>query len=531
MPACDLAHHALDLVGSSRIHRRHPPRRQAPKTTEPGGREHVLRILKAHVDPVRIGLPELDERVRHRRAVAVEDSNPQPDAIAAGIGAHEASERRVVGQREVEERADGLRRGRDEAHFGQPRQRERLAHAGSIIHNTDHDPSPKHRGRSALRTPRRRRRRQHGERHRPEDGDRRLQRDARRPRRREGRARPRHHREDAERRRRAQASSPPRTRPRSARGSPARRASRILDDVDLVVEAVFEDLAIKKTVFAAPRRGLPPRRDPGHQHLVVRGYRARAAPPRRPERVVGLHYFYHPAKNRLVEVVSGRATDPAAYRRAWRLQEALGKTPIASSDSYGFIVNRFFLPWLDRSRAHARGGCRRHGDDRRGGEEGVRDRHGSVRADERHRCPDRVACRDDARAGVRRDVRSAGAAARAGGIRPAVGDCRDAGRGTVHDRRRSAGDCGVLRRGRARRRGRRHDRRHRHRRARGAALAPGPVRADEPLRHRAGARSRHRLRHALEPAASPPRSNARPAPGSRSASPSFVRRSTTASRR
>ncbi len=69
-------------------------------------------------------------------------------------------------------------------------------------------------------------------------------------------------------------------------------------------------------------------------------------PPRRPERVVGLHYFYHPAKNRLVEVVSGRATDPAAYRRAWRLQEALGKTPIASSDSYGFIVNRFFLPWL-----------------------------------------------------------------------------------------------------------------------------------------------------------------------------------------
>ncbi len=66
----------------------------------------------------------------------------------------------------------------------------------------------------------------------------------------------------------------------------------------------------------------------------------------RPQRVVGLHYFYHPAKNRLVEVVSGQATDPATHRRAWRLQEALGKTPIASSDSYGFIVNRFFLPWL-----------------------------------------------------------------------------------------------------------------------------------------------------------------------------------------
>src|SRR6202008_3087270 len=66
----------------------------------------------------------------------------------------------------------------------------------------------------------------------------------------------------------------------------------------------------------------------------------------RPERVLGLHYFFHPAKNRLVEVVPGKATDANHLRRAWRLQEALGKTPIASSDAYGFIVNRFFLPWL-----------------------------------------------------------------------------------------------------------------------------------------------------------------------------------------
>ena len=62
--------------------------------------------------------------------------------------------------------------------------------------------------------------------------------------------------------------------------------------------------------------------------------------------MIGLHYFYHPAKNRLVEVIGGQATDPRLLRRAWRLQEAIGKTPIASSDSYGFIVNRFFLPWL-----------------------------------------------------------------------------------------------------------------------------------------------------------------------------------------
>ena len=118
-----------------------------------------------------------------------------------------------------------------------------------------------------------------------------------------------------------------------------------LADVDLVVEAVFENLDIKRDVFR--RLDLVCRPDAilatNTSSFAVTEL---AGATRRPERVVGLHYFYHPAKNRLVEVVSGGETDAHAYRRAWRLQEALGKTPIASSDSYGFIVNRFFLPWL-----------------------------------------------------------------------------------------------------------------------------------------------------------------------------------------
>jgi enoyl-CoA hydratase / 3-hydroxyacyl-CoA dehydrogenase len=118
-----------------------------------------------------------------------------------------------------------------------------------------------------------------------------------------------------------------------------------LAEVDLVVEAVFEDLDIKKTVFRRLEQVC--RADAilatNTSSFAVTELAGATATP---ERVVGLHYFYHPAKNRLVEVVSGQQTDPAAHRRAWRLQEALGKTPIASSDSYGFIVNRFFLPWL-----------------------------------------------------------------------------------------------------------------------------------------------------------------------------------------
>ncbi len=118
-----------------------------------------------------------------------------------------------------------------------------------------------------------------------------------------------------------------------------------LSGVDLVVEAVFEDVAVKTEVF---RRldGVCDRHTILATNTSSYSVSELAAATRHPERVLGLHYFFHPAKNRLVEVIAGTATDPHHYRRAWRLQEALGKTPIASSDSYGFIVNRFFLPWL-----------------------------------------------------------------------------------------------------------------------------------------------------------------------------------------
>jgi enoyl-CoA hydratase/3-hydroxyacyl-CoA dehydrogenase len=121
-----------------------------------------------------------------------------------------------------------------------------------------------------------------------------------------------------------------------------------LADADLVVEAVFEDLDVKRDVFG--RLGEACRPDAilatNTSSYSVGDLAAAAA---HPERVIGLHYFYHPAKNRLVEVVAGRATEREALARAWALQELLGKTPIASRDSSGFIVNRFFSPWLNEA--------------------------------------------------------------------------------------------------------------------------------------------------------------------------------------
>ena len=118
-----------------------------------------------------------------------------------------------------------------------------------------------------------------------------------------------------------------------------------LRDADLVVEAVFEDKAIKQDVF---RRLEAVCRPDAILATNTSSYLVSdiASAVRTPERVVGLHYFFHPAKNRLVEVIPGKATDGAIVRRAWALQEQLGKIPIASRDVSGFVVNRFFVVWL-----------------------------------------------------------------------------------------------------------------------------------------------------------------------------------------
>ena len=121
-----------------------------------------------------------------------------------------------------------------------------------------------------------------------------------------------------------------------------------LADVDLVVEAVFEDLDVKREVF----RNLAEHTRPdailatNTSSFYVRDL---AAVVEHPERVLGLHYFYHPAKNRLVEVVPADKTSDEAFRKAWAIQEAMGKTPIRCKDAPGFVVNRYFVPWLNES--------------------------------------------------------------------------------------------------------------------------------------------------------------------------------------
>ena len=119
-------------------------------------------------------------------------------------------------------------------------------------------------------------------------------------------------------------------------------------DTDLVIEAVFEDFDVKTAVFS----DLDAVCD---EHTILASntsslsVNALAEATGRPDRFVGLHFFYHPAKNRLVEVIPAASTSASTIERTVQYCRTLGKVVIVCSDRPGFVVNRFFVPWLNEA--------------------------------------------------------------------------------------------------------------------------------------------------------------------------------------
>ncbi len=117
---------------------------------------------------------------------------------------------------------------------------------------------------------------------------------------------------------------------------------------DLVVEAVVEDLDVKKDLFGRLGRACGPATVLATNTSSFRVADIAAATPH-PERVVGLHFFFPASVNALVEVIRGPDTSDEAYEAGWAAAEAIGKMPIATADTPGFCVNRFFVPWLNEA--------------------------------------------------------------------------------------------------------------------------------------------------------------------------------------
>jgi 3-hydroxybutyryl-CoA dehydrogenase len=117
-----------------------------------------------------------------------------------------------------------------------------------------------------------------------------------------------------------------------------------LGDCDVVIEAVYEDLALKAETFG--RLSAICRRDAVfHTNTSTLSVTAIAAGSARPERVVGTHYCNPAPLMKLVEVARARQTEDEAYERTLRFLDSLGKTCVTCQDTPGFLVNRFLIPF------------------------------------------------------------------------------------------------------------------------------------------------------------------------------------------
>lgn len=120
------------------------------------------------------------------------------------------------------------------------------------------------------------------------------------------------------------------------------RTSPMLDDlreVDLVIEAAFEDMTVKRNIFAGLDRIVKPGAIlASNTSFLDLDEIAQATG--RPERVVGLHFFSPANVMRLLEVVRGRATEPAVIAEALQFAKRIGKAPVVSKVCRGFIANR-----------------------------------------------------------------------------------------------------------------------------------------------------------------------------------------------
>ncbi|MDN3058997.1 3-hydroxyacyl-CoA dehydrogenase family protein [Streptomyces sp. SRF1] len=113
---------------------------------------------------------------------------------------------------------------------------------------------------------------------------------------------------------------------------------------DVVVEAVWEDLALKKEVFGQ-LDDVVPERTLFHTNTSTLSVTGVASGSRLPERVVGTHYCNPAPLMKLVEVANGRHTASWATRATLEFLSSLGKTSVITKDRPGFIVNRFLIPW------------------------------------------------------------------------------------------------------------------------------------------------------------------------------------------
>ncbi len=117
-----------------------------------------------------------------------------------------------------------------------------------------------------------------------------------------------------------------------------------LKAADIVIEAVFEDLAVKRTLFAALNRICPPHTLFASNTSTI-SITEIAGGSGRDDRFVGIHFCLPAQLMKLVEMSAGINTEEASFQAAWAFCKALGQNPVRTRDTPGFILNYFLIPF------------------------------------------------------------------------------------------------------------------------------------------------------------------------------------------
>jgi 3-hydroxyacyl-CoA dehydrogenase len=120
------------------------------------------------------------------------------------------------------------------------------------------------------------------------------------------------------------------------------------EHADIIIEAVFESLAIKKQVFAEIDK-VAKRDCILASNTSTLDIDAIAAVTSRPQMVIGTHFFSPANVMRLVEIVRGKATEKSAIATAMALAKTLKKVGVVVRNAFGFVGNRMMLPYMEQA--------------------------------------------------------------------------------------------------------------------------------------------------------------------------------------
>ncbi len=118
--------------------------------------------------------------------------------------------------------------------------------------------------------------------------------------------------------------------------------------IQFAVEAVIENPTVKNQVFKELDENAPKEAVLASNTSSI-SITATASATKRPDRVIGMHFFNPPPVMKLIEIIRGAATSEETFSLTKALSEKLGKTPVDVQEAPGFVVNRALVPFLNEA--------------------------------------------------------------------------------------------------------------------------------------------------------------------------------------